>query len=221
MVWLQNITKIAANAFNSTRLISSLDLSNCSLVEFPAESLKNLQNLTILSLDSNNIFEVRTEHFSEMKGLKVLSISNNEILQIFDDTFSSLESLSYLNISGSPIKSIGRGAFRGLGILLTLAMNDLDISEIPEEAFESLTDVLEVYLSGNPNLRRYPDFSRLSFLIEITLDPRLNLNCSVGERELVVVEKSEVVQCIPPVITYQYVSALGSGELSGEEIRLV
>ena len=221
MVWLQNITKITANAFNSTRLISSLDLSNCGLVEFPAEALKKLQNLTTLNLDSNNISEIRKEHFSEMKGLKVLSIANNQILQILDDTFSSLKSLSNLNISGSPIKSIGRGAFRGLGLLLTLAMNNLAISDIPEEAFQSLVGVLEVYLSGNPRLRRYPNLYRLSRLIKVTLDPRLNLNCSVGERELVVVEKGTVVQCIPPVITYQYVSAFGSDELSGEEIRLV
>ncbi|MGO1581266.1 MAG: S-layer homology domain-containing protein [Peptoniphilaceae bacterium] len=110
-----------------------------------------------INLEGNNVRKLPDNLFSKASNLKYLHMSGNDISEIGQNTFNGAKNLKMVDLEGNPIKSLPDGLFKTNKWLEVVAINETPIENIPEGLFQNNTNLKEIHLYGNENLKELPD----------------------------------------------------------------
>jgi Leucine-rich repeat (LRR) protein len=135
------IRTIAPGTFRGQEgTLRNLNLQDNELEEVPAESLRQLANLSLLDLSRNRIGRVPDEAFVTLHSLSTLKLSDNN-LTLSPGAFRGLEdSLKNLNLKGTRQKRVPE-AVRGLRTLAFLDLAQNGLRELPGPGGRLLEDL--------------------------------------------------------------------------------
>ncbi|GFY38074.1 chaoptin [Trichonephila inaurata madagascariensis] len=131
-------------------ILTTLDLSQNQLNQFPLAVLSPLSNLQWLNLQGNQIDDVHNFRWAQMNSkntLNSLFLGSNHITTIPEGTFVKLTNLNLLNVEGNLIHDVGSHSFPQSVRSLSLSNNIL--KKVPLHAIYSLKHLRFLYLSGN------------------------------------------------------------------------
>lgn len=145
---------------------------------FDGRTLFRLPDLVELDFSLNQITGVQLRRRDCLRNLEKLNLSFNKFKEISDESFRHFNHLKWLNLSNNPIEVIRRNGLKGLDNLEFFALNhtklkrlDFNITHsrlgnltrlevtfsaltsINAKAFECLTNLTELDLSSNRNMR--------------------------------------------------------------------
>ena len=98
------ISSIEQDAWNNTRNIDLIDLTNYELVVVKAEMFSHLPHLLSLNLNDNKIAEIETNAWAGLNHMMLdLALSGNQLFALYLDMFKGLTGLSHLNLDNNRI----------------------------------------------------------------------------------------------------------------------
>ncbi|GFV56483.1 chaoptin [Trichonephila clavipes] len=131
-------------------ILTTLDLSQNQLNQFPLAVLSPLSNLQWLNLQGNQIDDVHNFRWAQMNSkntLNSLFLGSNHITTIPEGTFVKLTNLNLLNVEGNLIHDVGSHSFPQS--LRSLSLSNNILKKVPLHAIYSLKHLRFLYLSGN------------------------------------------------------------------------
>lgn len=146
-----NIIHISPKAFSDLEdILTTLDLSNNRLFEFPFPALRNLNNLQWLNLNGNQITNIHSFKWTQLNSKSVINslfLGSNHITSVPEGAFVRLSNLNLLDVEGNLINDVGIHPFP---ITLTsLSLSNNILQQVPLHAIYSLSNLRYLYLSGN------------------------------------------------------------------------
>ena len=151
--------------------LTSLDLSNTGLKDFPIEiskmlsldelNLKNndlgpecpvglgkLKNLHLLNLSGNNLFSPLSRDIGDLKRLVKLDVSKNKLNEFEEDVLCKLEHLHHLNASENFIETMPPN-FGSLFELQVLILDNNRLTEFPNDRIDVMGSLQTLSMHGN------------------------------------------------------------------------
>ena len=152
-------TSLPRNAFHALRHLSTLDVSNNTIVEI-GSAFTDMPELKYLDLSYNHLPIVKRGAFRNLPSLVGLRLDYNSIIGLEEESFTDLLSLETLILTKNGISAIRRGTFRNLPSLekLKLDENHMTIKYWVNEN-ESLQKELEEARTNSRQLERAGDYS--------------------------------------------------------------
>uniref|UniRef100_A0A8C7ZDZ3 Slit homolog 3 (Drosophila) n=1 Tax=Oryzias sinensis TaxID=183150 RepID=A0A8C7ZDZ3_9TELE len=96
------ISDIAADAFNGLRSLTSLVLYGNKITELPKGLFDGLVSLQLLLLNANKINCLRVNTFQDLQNLSLLSLYDNKLQTISKGLFTPLRSIKTLHLAQNP-----------------------------------------------------------------------------------------------------------------------
>uniref|UniRef100_A0A665WCW7 Slit homolog 3 (Drosophila) n=1 Tax=Echeneis naucrates TaxID=173247 RepID=A0A665WCW7_ECHNA len=96
------ISDIAADAFNGLRSLTSLVLYGNKITELPKGLFDGLVSLQLLLLNANKINCLRVNTFQDLQNLNLLSLYDNKLQSISKGLFTPLRSIKTLHLAQNP-----------------------------------------------------------------------------------------------------------------------
>ncbi|RWS30898.1 Slit-like protein [Leptotrombidium deliense] len=159
------ISKIASDAFEELKSLTTLLLNGNMISEIPDGVFTGLVSLHQLRLEQNKIKELPSKVFARLKELRRIlraskaiklryfsftsDLSNNKIGKIAADAFYGLRSLTSLVLYGNMISDLPEGVFKGLVSLQLLLLNANNISCLRSNLFSDLYNLNLLSLYDN------------------------------------------------------------------------
>jgi len=106
-------TSLPRNAFHALRHLSTLDVSNNTIVEI-GSAFTDMPELKYLDLSYNHLPIVKRGAFRNLPSLVGLRLDYNSIISLEEESFTDLLSLETLILTKNGIAAIRRGTFRNL-----------------------------------------------------------------------------------------------------------
>lgn len=151
------VSQVSENAFQGTEeTLTTVDLSENQIRQFPSGALSKLKNLQWLSLKGNVMDEIKSRDVSESNGgshgekgggVKNLILSDNRLTLIQDGVFVSLNILETLDLAGNMISRIEGRPFPSSLTSLSLSQNLLET--VPIQSLSNLSNLKWLQLRGN------------------------------------------------------------------------
>lgn len=150
------LVSLDESAFSGTEhTLTTLDLSDNHLNNFPTTTITHLPLLQWLSLKGNEIEEIRAADMTfggndssvGRQGLRTLLLSDNRLAVIHDGTFLQVQELQSLDLAGNMITKIEGRPFPASLTSLSLSQNLLE--SVPSNALSSLIHLRWLQLRGN------------------------------------------------------------------------
>ena len=151
--WKNGFLRIHVDAFYGVDKLTTLDLSENQIQEFPVNTLCPLNNLKFLNLSRNNLnsFDDIVVTDGCLGSVQILDVSNNQISGILSfKTLQAWTSVSSLFINGNKIQQIAGDALDMLKVTLQkLDASDNHITRLPKDVFRQAHYVKWINLSRN------------------------------------------------------------------------
>jgi len=142
------ITTLPFTAFRSLNRLSTLDISNNTIVDI-GEAFVDMPEIKFLDLSYNHLPSIRTGSFKKMPKLLSLHLDHNSVIKIEPDAFQELWDLEKLHLTKNGISNIRTDTFRTLPSLEKLYLDDNLIKELDERSFQNLLSLKELHLEYN------------------------------------------------------------------------
>ena len=152
---LSSVESLSLAHSGVVQTLTTLELSNSQLREFPTSALRHLHRLQWLSLRANNIEELKSRDLKDIKSLRSLLLSDNSLSVVHDHTFEGLPNLQFLDLDDNMITKVEGTPFPSS--LTTLSLSNCLLQEVPFESMANLVNLQIVQLRGNL-IRHLPDF---------------------------------------------------------------
>ncbi|KAL0309996.1 UNVERIFIED_CONTAM: Receptor-like protein 18 [Sesamum radiatum] len=144
---LLRITKFSGNvseSIGSLRMLSNIDLSDCSFSGPIPSSIKNLTQLVYLDFSINQ-FVGSVPSFAFLKNLSVINLRSNRLTgRIPDSLWEGLENLSFLDLSGNTLEGEVPASLFLLPSIKVLHLNNNSFSGVIRDSLNSSPSPLEV-----------------------------------------------------------------------------
>ena len=156
------VSQLTETAFEGTEeILTTLDLSENQIRQYPTGALSKLRNLQWLSLKGNVVDEIKSRDVIESvwsggssggkegggTGLRTLILSDNRLTLIQDGVFMTLNGLETLDLAGNMISRIDGHPFPSSLISLSLSQNLLET--VPIQSLSNLNNLKWLQLRGN------------------------------------------------------------------------
>lgn len=154
------ISQLTDTAFEGTEeIVTTLDLSENQIRQYPTGALSKLRNLQWLSLKGNVLDEIKSRDVTESiwsgglsggkegTGLRTLILSDNRLTLIQDGVFMTLNGLETLDLAGNMISRIDGRPFPSSLTSLSLSQNLLET--VPIQSLSNLNNLKWLQLRGN------------------------------------------------------------------------
>ena len=112
-------------------------------------SLGNLVNLRTLDLSENRLTGSISDALGNLSNLEDLDLSDNRLTGTFPNSLGNLGNLSYLDLRNNRLEGEIPDSLGNLGFLYTLDLRDNRLEGQIPEALTKLTNLEELYLSGD------------------------------------------------------------------------
>ncbi|XP_015910441.2 chaoptin [Parasteatoda tepidariorum] len=146
-----NIIYISPWTFSGLEnILTTLDLSQNQINEFPLQPLSSLNNLQWLNLKGNHIDDIHNFKWTQLNCKNVLSslfMGSNSITTIPEGAFLSLINLRLLDLEGNFVHDVGTNSFPSY--LRSLSLSNNILKKVPLHAIYYLKHLRFLYLSGN------------------------------------------------------------------------
>ncbi|XP_078449077.1 slit homolog 2 protein-like isoform X1 [Lampetra planeri] len=96
------ITEIAADAFQGLRFLNSLVLYGNKITDLPKGLFSGLYSLQLLLLNANKITCIRVDAFQDLQNLQLLSLYDNKLQTLGKGTFTPLRQVKTLHLAQNP-----------------------------------------------------------------------------------------------------------------------
>ena len=152
------LSSVESSAFAHSGVVqtlTTLELSNSELREFPTSALVHLHRLQWLSLRGNQIEEIKSKDLKDIKSLRSLLLSDNSLSVVPAHTFEGLPSLEFLDLDDNMITRIEGTPFPLS--LTTLSLSNCLLQEVPFESMANLVGLQIIQLRGNL-IKHLPQF---------------------------------------------------------------
>lgn len=150
------VSQLTENSFCGTEeSLTTLDLSDNHIRQFPTIALSKLKHLQWLSLKGNVMDEIKSREIMECNGnsngkdggFRTLVLSDNRLTMIQDGVFTSLNVLETLDLAGNMISRIEGRPFPPSLSSLSLSQNLLET--VPIQSLSNLNNLKWLQLRGN------------------------------------------------------------------------
>jgi Leucine-rich repeat (LRR) protein len=141
-------TSLPRNAFHALRHLSTLDVSNNTIVEV-GNAFTDMPDLKYLDLSYNHLPIVKKGSFRNLPSLVGLRLDFNSIIDLEEDSFTDLQSLETLILTKNGISVVRRGTFRNLPSLEKLRLDDNLVERLDDRSFTDLYSLKELHLDHN------------------------------------------------------------------------
>ena len=142
-----------------SRFLSELvnvDLSHNHIMSITEGAFRNQGSLKQLKIDGNKIGQVSNRTFFKLPQMEVISLRSNEITELPQNVFEHSKKLQKVDFARNRISKVHSYAFKGLKEMRILHLEDNYLQEVPSNAFQDLSNLAELYLSGNPFVTTVP-----------------------------------------------------------------
>jgi len=129
--------------------MTSLDLSDSTIVSLNAGDFEGLTSLEVLLLNNNQLTFLPVGVFNELTSLQRLDLNNNSLTFLPIGIFGGLASLEGLLLDNNPLKALPEAVFNGLTSLQSLSLNSNTLTFLPAGIFNGLTALQALDLSDN------------------------------------------------------------------------
>ncbi|MDE0397656.1 MAG: cadherin domain-containing protein [Candidatus Poribacteria bacterium] len=129
--------------------MTSLDLSDSTIVSLNAGDFEGLTSLEVLSLNNNQLTFLPVGVFNELTSLQRLDLNNNSLTFLPIGIFGGLASLEGLLLDNNPLRALPEAVFNGLTSLQSLSLNSNTLTFLPAGIFNGLTALQALDLSDN------------------------------------------------------------------------
>ncbi|KAL1461410.1 hypothetical protein WDU94_013311 [Cyamophila willieti] len=96
------ISKVAVDAFQGLKSLTSLVLYGNKIKDLPGGVFHGLSSLQLLLLNANEISCIRKDTFKDLHSLNLLSLYDNNIQSLANGTFDSMKSIQTLHLARNP-----------------------------------------------------------------------------------------------------------------------
>lgn len=127
--------------------LRELNLGRNQLTGAIPAGISNFTKLIQLTLDQNQFTGNIPTTINSLSFLEIFEVGNNQLSGNIPTEVGTLDSLRFLDLSVNGFTGALPASFTGLANLETLVINDNSLTGLPD--LTSLTDLNEVYLSGN------------------------------------------------------------------------
>ncbi|XP_078616202.1 uncharacterized protein LOC144884629 [Branchiostoma floridae x Branchiostoma japonicum] len=170
------ITEIPAGTFQTLNSLEQLLLSGNQIAAIPDGTFLGLDDVKVLKLSENRLTTLTSEMFSSLLSLEQLDLEDNQIATVSGSPFNGLARLRELRLNINRIVNLPTTVFQGLESLQKLYMQDNFITSVPTQAIRSLDTLIELYLENNDILNvRNDSFVGLTSVLNISLSGQPNL----------------------------------------------
>ncbi|RWS27931.1 chaoptin-like protein [Leptotrombidium deliense] len=210
------VSKIDAQTFSGTEsTLTTLDLSNNQISEYPNEAFSKLPLLQWISLKANHISDIKV---TSPSTLRTLLLSDNQLTVIQEQAFSDLQSLESLEIDGNGVTKIEGRPFASSLSSLSLAHNLLD--RVPIDALHNLNNIKWLQFRGNLIKQLPHQWSFPVSNIEI-LDLSHNLIASLSQSEFTskVLDSNITVEVLH--LDFNFIESLENDTFASVSIQLL
>lgn len=146
-----NIRYLSPWAFSGLEnILTTLDLSQNQINQFPVTVLSPLSNLQWLNLQGNQLDDphgFKWSHMSSKHVLNSLFLGSNHITTIPEGAFLKLTNLNVLDVEGNLIHDVGSHSLPSS--LRSLSLSNNILKKVPLHAIYTLKHLRFLYLSGN------------------------------------------------------------------------
>ncbi|MDE2975259.1 MAG: cadherin domain-containing protein [Gemmatimonadota bacterium] len=129
--------------------MTSLDLSDSTIVSLNAGDFEGLTSLEVLLLNNNQLTFLPVGVFNELTSLQHLDLNNNSLTFLPIGIFGGLASLEGLLLDNNPLRALPEAVFSGLTSLQSLSLNSNTLTFLPAGIFNGLTALQALDLSDN------------------------------------------------------------------------
>lgn len=174
--------------------VSGLSDSNIEEIAFdfkPATGIfsgvgKKFPELIVIHIDSTPLIFIQRRDFENLPKLKRLELKYNQIEFLPEDVFCDMHNLETLNLNGNSIKNLPENIFKNLVSLEKINCDDNMIRHLPEKLFRNNEKMREIEFSGNKLTSIGVDFTKMTNIINISLDVSQCADFSISNGENVV-----------------------------------
>ncbi|XP_066297670.1 chondroadherin-like isoform X1 [Branchiostoma lanceolatum] len=170
------ITELTANAFQNLNSLEQLILTGNQISTIPDGAFNGLDDVKVLKLNENRLTALTDGMFSNMVSLEELHLDDNQIATVTGSPFSGLERVRDLKLNANRMVNLPTTVFQGLATLQKLYLHDNFVTSIPSQAIRSLDTLIELHLNNNDIMNVGNDsFVGLTSVLNISLSGQPNL----------------------------------------------
>lgn len=141
------LVSINSAVFSGLQYLEKLDLHGNFLCNISKNAFLHTDSLISLDLSHNLIRNLQVSIFESLHKLEALNLAHNQLLAVDSVLMKGLTSLQYLDLSRNQIQTFSNVS---LPQLKDLDLSCNNISILDEYCFVNISDVLKLYLDGNP-----------------------------------------------------------------------